>query len=245
MKPTTIKLLKENPEAFKKVAISYGMYYCTHESFKDEKVWNSFLSEALKPDWEILEFRQQGGTIFKLYPNGEYGSQDEGNWSLWNMLNDDRYGSVSNGQISIHSVRRSDGKVFTVGDKTNQGIIEKFEISDRCMSGMYAIIGNGKWSIDYLTKLKPLFKTHDKVPVYEMDTVIPVYKKELKIFNEVSFTSNQNTDDFLYFSTRSAAEQWVNDHKPSVSIAQIREFAEKDLPFQTVEALLLHLKSKK
>ncbi|HLT42629.1 MAG TPA: hypothetical protein VKZ95_07995, partial [Sphingobacteriaceae bacterium] len=127
---------------------------------------------------------------------------------------------------SIHSVRRSDGEVFKVGDMIDQGKIESFRLLG---NNEMEVAADTPCSVNllmlkYATKLKPLFKTEDGVDVYEWDK----YWLVNQYFEIITAHTDNNSKHFVLdpntkarFSTREAAEQWVEDHKPAISKAQL------------------------
>jgi hypothetical protein len=188
------------------------------------------LVEEPKQDWEILSFKRAGGeyegTIFNLdsktnlyNPTFRYS-----NLTLDHCLQDG---------FKINSIRiKSDGEVFTVGDRTNEGVIKEFQY---CKDGRLIISFvdgfprylDAKGSTHKLSKLKPLLKTEDGVDIYEGDYYFSVLKKDL-IYNgkfvaePINGGKFSNPESCIIFSTKEAAEEYILLNKPCLSIKDVQ-----------------------
>jgi hypothetical protein len=73
---------------------------------------------------------------------------------------------------------------------------------------------------------EPLFITEDGVEIfYEKDVVygvLPTAIWEKRVFNITTCLSESNKE-WKYFSTKEAAEYWIDQNKPKYSIKQIRD----------------------
>ena len=68
----------------------------------------------------------------------------------------------------IHSVKRlSDGEIFTIGDKTNFGLISKIVINNNSLSFYFEQKSCG-YNLQTLIKLKPLFTTEQRSEIEEI-----------------------------------------------------------------------------
>lgn len=74
--------------------------------------------------------------------------------------------------LDIHSVKRlSDGEIFTVGDKTDVGIIESIQFDDLKELGIKVSDLCGDWiyySIGIIEKKQPLFTTEQRSEIEEI-----------------------------------------------------------------------------
>ncbi len=111
-----------------------------------------------KPEYTILSFQDISSK--QIYNKGKEDS--------WYHLYDNTVGfslismmelgqkNVRNGKFIIHSVRReSDGKVFTVGDDTNIGIIKSFEVCKGEHQGVLLANCTINMRLTDITKVKP------------------------------------------------------------------------------------------
>lgn len=122
---------------------------------------------------------------------------------------------VKSKNYDIHLVRRkSDGEVFTVGDKVvheyykGNPKIEKIYFIEKDRLSVY--IGGG-WnvSIAKIEKVKnPLFRTEDGIDIYEGDSYV---------------TMKQHGYGKKYFSTKEAAEEYILMNKPCLSINDLKD----------------------
>lgn len=137
----------------------------------------------------------------------------------------------------IHSVRRrSDGVVFTVGDKIkNNPIDEGFVIeyiwindSDKIVLANYDKGGRGTRSayLQWAQKIKqPLFTTEDGVDIYEGDEfyciTVPNNFEVIKRIGGDGLAYNEEPVRKRCFSTEEAAEEHIILNKPCLSILDI------------------------
>lgn len=124
--------------------------------------------EVVEKDYEILSFKLHQHCIAKLCNDGLYHT----------VLNDQigkTEGEMLKGEYYIHSVlRKSDGEVFTVGDKAitkygDYGIIIEFENK---FNNIYITTesGNNRCKLKDLKPIKkPLFTTEDGCEIYNGD----------------------------------------------------------------------------
>ncbi len=126
---------------------------------------------------------------------------------------------------SIYSIKRlSDGEVFTIGDKVKcihqahldeVSTIESISVKDtRCfISGM---------NMEYFQKINKVLTTEDGVDIFINDEVWYI-KKNLKstVYKKIVKTKRWNIKDWLYFSTKEAAEEYILMNKPVFSLEEI------------------------
>ena len=212
------KLIKEYPGSPKLGTI------LTHEELQYCN-WNEYYQEVVKKDYEILSLIE--GKI--IYPCDKY-SKDYIN-QLFNTLG-----------VSIHSVKRNDGEIFTIGDKVAcQDCIG--EIKNFFIYGVINIEGIGTkdnpnmpWSFpltelwDDMTELpqkvkKPLFTTEDGVDIFEGDRF---WNTRLLELTEIQVTNKKYpllflTDGSKSFSTKEKAEEYILMNKPCLSLKEVLE----------------------
>jgi|SRR5690606_33141998 len=124
---------------------------------------------------------------------------------------------------TIHSVRRSDGEVFEIDTVTDCGTIKRFTIVKNTMR-VECESHDTCCDVDIsrLTKLTPLFTTEDRVDIFKGDRTVPVNKLSFKIWNAAeTYISPSTSGNWIYFSTREAAEAWVRKNKPKFSEQQL------------------------
>lgn len=215
MTPEAKQLLKDKPELCKEIAYDYIPFYELKQNGDKahwgSSVWEMYIKDRTAKDWEILSFRDLDGSLWNIKGNGLYSLRQIGSCSAESLL--------EGGYASIHSVRRSDGEVFEVGDEINRGgKIKSFRINNDKM----IVNADKSWHLNDVTKIKPLFKTEDGVDVYAGDRTWAVRTGDMFMdYNSHEYTG-QGQHYLKYFSTREAAEAWVEDHKPRYSIADLK-----------------------
>ena len=222
----TYRLIKTYPGSPKLGTIVYFEtedYYMTNmengfKLFPKKIVENypEFWELVVEKDYEILSLIE--GKF--IYPCDKY-SKDYIN-QLFNTLG-----------VSIHSVKRNDGEIFTIGDKVfseyvNYTINKISIVNDKCMvSALYDTNNpNGSrlhYNLNNLKKAKqPLFTTEDGVDIFENNTSIYILDKftirhiKHKDFNVIS-------KHVKYFSTKEKAEEYILKHKPCLSLEDLKE----------------------
>ncbi len=147
----------------------------------------------------------------------------------------------------IHSVKRNDGEIFTIGDKIfPNNKIYKFELKNDILKIWHCDIsfstpiiegpsgqpGNCSWieGIDNIKKFKqPLFTTEDGVDIYEGDTFYYVkftqynmtVGKPFEIVKGNHPTFKYEPQYEKYFSTKEKAEEYILLNKPVLSLNDI------------------------
>jgi hypothetical protein len=112
----------------------------------------------------------------------------------------------------IFSVKRiSDNKIFTIGDFYEDLIIEKMFMSVA-----------GDILTTYKPKIKkPLFTTEDGVDIFEGDYSYGVHNSKFDIVAIKHINTVYVTDNFIEFSTKEKAEEYIIDNKPCLSVNDV------------------------
>lgn len=141
----------------------------------------------------------------------------------------------------IKSIKRlSDGEVFSLGDTitgTFYGLpidICEFKISKNVLrifskESVLTLTSNGA-GINLLKKyLKPLFKTEDKVSIFEGNTYwcVNTAPHLWSLFEQTSKENTKLSKGVLAFSTKQEAEKYITMNKSEFSRAQIIDFLVK------------------
>lgn len=221
--------------------------YTTIGKILDRRLEAMRLKEKMgtQKDWEIVSFYQEGFIGLPLYKHGDkYACKIKGTII---PLNESEL--LKSNIFKIHSVKRlKDGEVFTIGDKTTEGIILKFELTAGTI-GFYTDTHNcwngfGTWG----KKVKqPLFTTEDGVNLYsDKDEVFSIergcfelfhtyYGKSIctyingwysQQFNNLTHSAHEHSDavikdikeKFIFFSTKEKAEEYILMNKPCLSL---------------------------
>jgi hypothetical protein len=202
----------------------------------------NFKYEVVEKEFEILCFKnietrketpvkdftfEDGGFLFNVDTGNFYPSKDVCNYILENY--------------SIHSVKRlSDGEVFTVGDKTDYGVIKKFILEKDNVLEIY--FSPDFYDGNILNKIKkikqPLFTTEDGVDIFEGDYYHLVYFEKgrvglpkgtdlftVSITHKAEALGKEETwsTNCKFFSKKEAAEEYILLNKPCLSINDIRK----------------------
>ena len=135
-------------------------------------------------------------------------------------------------------------EIFTIGDKTTLGIITCFRLLDNEIMVDFDNNNSILLKSKQLQKVKqPLFTTEDGVDIFEGDVVTVVSLKDFKEGdcdgendtpieaysitwkNKIisSYNWNLRKDNFLQFSTKEKAEEYILMHKPCLSLKDIDE----------------------
>lgn len=195
-----------------------------------------FWEKVIELDYEILSFIRKepsnyAGTVFKL-DNGVYTpSFMNSNLSLRHCL-------TSSG-FDIYSVKRlSDNTVFTVGDTIFSNDfkptkLEKITIRDNggiAMWGKYHSNMLGEIELASCIIKKPLFTTEDGVDIYESNTYYFIsinWKTCYKFiihegYAQKGYLCGEQVKDFIYFSSKEKAEEYIIMNKPCLSINDLK-----------------------
>ena len=205
--------------------------------------WNEYYQEVVEKDYEILSvITNNNKFIEKVY------NQDATIEPYW----------------KIHSVKRKDGEIFTIGDiVTNKGeIINEFEIIDNKLKVWFihpsyscpskpknnrSITGCGNMNFNWLKNIvkikQPLFTTEDGVDIYEGDYSYGVHNSKFDIVKIKHISTVYVGDNFIEFSTKEKAEEYILLNKPCLSYNEVLK-AVSIKNKNTFETLKILVKSK-
>ena len=228
-----------------------GWYTSSKTGHTDKSISNAkhieVLEEVIEKDYEILSFIKDGKQILEknednLFQQGIIG------WGIKWLLD-----SIDS---EIHSVKRlSDSEVFTIKDHVrpkkcnpNAFTITGFTL-DCNNEHMLVLGGNGGIRIDKLNLSEtPMFKTEDGVDIFEGDSFYPVNFHNLRGEEYKALKNSVNWDTSKRFSTKEAAENYINLNKPYLSINDITDYyikwSTKLTKYSFEEGLLKLVKSK-
>ena len=214
----------------KSITHPQGSHYWCGNWFSPEN-YPEFWKEVVEKDYEILSYIHNGSKhIWKKDPKFEtYFYINQGLNPCTRLEDILKYPKI----YLIHSIKRkSDGEVFTIGDKTEFGdIIKYFKIDNK---SNLLIIGY-KDCEDILEFVKhskqKLFATEDGVDIFEGDLFYYVkfvqYNNTLgKPFEIVrgDYSSFEYEPQYeKYFSTKEKAEEYILYNKPLLTLKDIEE----------------------
>jgi hypothetical protein len=199
-----------------------------HSLFYKDDVENypEHWEKIIEKDYEILSFKTQLNCIITF--EGEICIKRSDNGTPSHTVS--KSAVLEKGSSSIHSVKRlSDGKVFTVGDEVNSTISDlgiPTELIDFRLKNEKLTCGLrhlGYYPFKTLLKKKLLFRTEDGVDIFEGDKVFIVTKTYFH-FSRNPCLCNSNfkpNSNYLYFSTKEAAEEYILMNKPCLSINDV------------------------
>jgi len=220
-----------------------GNNEAVHELDKG-KLFKEFWQEVVEKDYEILSVKVKPASLL-------YTKDENGYFSRFDTINSNKY-LLEELIYSIHSVKRkSDGEVFTVGDKIRhnnnvtypEGIITKLHI---VLNVIFVETNDRKKGFDtnicLVHKIEnPLFTTENGVDMIESDEFWYL-NKNLRFKPECSkyYLADSKV---LYFSTKKAAEEYFLMNKPCLSINDVLESIPK-LSHRLLTNLIINVKSK-
>lgn len=109
-------------------------------------------------------------------------------------------------------------EIFTIGDKTNNGTISKFELDSNGIRVFFEEKPkNYHVSLNSLLKVQQkLFTTEDGVDIFEGDKIYSVNRTNFQHYdNNRTVTHNFcRSSVYKYFSTKEAAQKYINENKP-------------------------------
>lgn len=208
-----------------------------HEKF-NPKDYPEFWEEVVEKDYEVISLIGNHGSrcIYTLEKEGIFVGKI-------GRITEFPHG---NHGCDIYSVKRkSDGEIFTVGDKIfPNNKIYKFELKNDILTIWHYDIsfstpvikgpsgqpGNCSWikGIDNLKKIKqPLFTTEDGVDIFKNDEYYYInssFNNPWEIVNtKADHPDLINKNDLTYkrFSTKEAAEEYILMNKPKYSLNDI------------------------
>lgn len=244
------KLIKEYPGSPKlnyilKPIKNNKQEYYINNMFINPEDYPEYWEEIIEKDYEILSFivdsnkviltRRQNNLFASVrsnVTNGFYSEEDilsnDPKRVDWIENSDDKYG------YSIYSVRRlSDGEIFTIGDKTNQGVINNILLVDNNI--LFNQYVNSFKNIQHVKQ--PLFTTEDGVEMFAGQIICSVHIETHTIQDRgllcLDFKPN---NDYKYFSKREKAEEYIKLNSIRYSLKDIKEaFGEsRTLSFKSI-----------
>lgn len=200
-----------------------------------------FWEEIVEKDYEILSFKQDSkcSDLWTKFSHG-WCRNSNGEAVTYPYTDDEILNNhLTNGiKYNIHSVKRlSDGEIFTVGDNVNYSynneknqtitkkyIIEKIYFIEKERVSFY--VGEGlSLGLNSIKKvIQPLFTTEDGVDIYEGDKLSTVLLDTMELYtvNGLAGSNTTPSENFKYFSTKKAAEEYVLMNKPCLSINDLK-----------------------
>lgn len=175
------------------------------------------INKLIKKDYEILSFVHDGSlSISKGYI---VCMKDGKLYSGTQLLTEDHY--LDSKCWSVNSIKRlSDGEVFTLGDMiTTSNFTDPRKIVKIRDNDEYMIEQTGGISkLENIKKRCKLFTTEDKVDIFEEDKCWYVNSFRLDCSKPEVWNGNVTNIERgrAYFSTKNAAEAWIDKHKPKV-----------------------------
>lgn len=196
----------------------YDYLYCNvGEKIPFEIVSSGKDWEEITKEWEITAF-ECGDSIYGLMNNGNY---------LNNNIKERNGGACLKSLLSttifnIYSVKRLfDGKMFTINDNTNFGIIKSFHILGEYMRA--DVTNKTAPTITQLEKVEQaLFTTEDGVDIFEGNK----FWRNVGFFTTSEEIANKTTRLPLAdrsHSTKEKAEEYILMNKPCLSLNDLNE----------------------
>ncbi len=224
------RLKKSYPgvESIKEGSVIEGPYYITTymKTSIDVRNYPEYWEEVIEKDYEVL-IMKGSGSAFTTYENHKKTYSDT-----------HVHYFLKSGVWSIHSVKRlSDGEIFTIGDKTNFGLISKIVIINNSLSFYFEEKCCG-YGLKIIIKWKPLFTTEDGVDIFEGDKVWWVAVNEeydtpsgdkTWSFNEFVWKGKPTaSSNYKWFSTKEKAEEYIIMNKPCLSFNDVINYIHEE-----------------
>jgi hypothetical protein len=218
------------------------------EKYFQSKQWEEIADEILaldkeiKPDYEILSFKQDSGMtdLWTYFDNQGWARNNNGRMetkpykTLDDIINNHLDGGV---KYNINSVKRlSNGEIFTIGDNIqyckNQYKIIKFDISNTNTSNKIVVTVDWKqyqYELQSIQHVKSsLFTTEDGVDIYEGMEVFLVHPTTLNTIVGLGTIEYFSYKGWLFFSTKEAAELFILENKPCLSYNDVKSYIENN-----------------
>ena len=229
------KLIKKypgSPEIGTIIEIREGtnMYFYGGLQIESPNKYPEFWEEVIEKDYRIIQMKNKRGSVYDL--------------NEWEEL----CGYELEHHI-IYSIKRlSDGEVLTINDNTNEGVIKEFQLCNDNRIIISFVDGLPRYldatgSTHILKVIKSKFKSEDGVELnYGDDCYIvhkPLNNKTTNIqLNKSKFRKElpPNHSYRLIFSSKEAAENYIDLNKPAYSKAQLLLWL--DNPKEAVKELL-------
>lgn len=220
-------------------------YFTVHKGVKIEVAnkkevenYPEFWEEIEEKNYKVLSFHWKCRHSGECRYDGLANIQANGSYQIHPMYSKDSLGSSLKEMLKaeswkIYSVKRlSDGEVFTVGDRTNKGIIKQFKAYDTSIHvNAKKKDGTGVFSgkLKYIEKVEqPLFTTEDGIDIYEGDSYWSVIQ-DYSYMHTIAPGEFMDGVEIAKFSTKEKAEEYVEEHKPRFSKAELRKVIKENL----------------
>lgn len=202
----------------------YGVQFGKHQEF-----WE----EVVEKDYEILSF-------IATNDNKSININSDKNYLSWGGISfslDKQLEWVEKGWRIIHSVKRlSDNTIFTIKDSTNNGTIEKFELSGDMIRVYFICKENYHVNLNTLKLNNPLFTTEDGIDIFINDYYWFIWldrpfrnqniNTPYKIRRGTPLANDEEwSDDAKFFSTEKKAQEYIDNNKSLYSKKNMLDFA--------------------
>lgn len=113
-------------------------------------------------------------------------------------------------------------EIFTIGDKTNNGTISKFEVDSNGIRVFFEEKPkNYHVSLNSVQKVKqPIFQTEDGVDIFKDDNYYQI-TSNFDYVKCIAFDKNNFDKSLIIFSTKEKAEEYIIMNKPCLSLNDI------------------------
>ena len=144
-------------------------------------------------------------------------------WEIKDYIRECPNSKYPNHIMDIHSVKRNDGEIFTIGDNTENGIIKYFKID---FKSNLLVIGYKDCEdiLEFIKHIKqPIFQTEDGVDIYIGDEYYcPNIDDNWIIYNYFATEKLIGyTQPYKCFSTLEKAEEYILLNKPCLSLKDV------------------------
>lgn len=203
-----------------------------------------FWEEIKEPEFEILELQGSNGVYWYKTRDNKFSSFPHvisGRFEDWTerfklVANFDKgYTAIENlveKDFKITRVQRlSDKEIFTIGDKTNNGIIEKFELSGDMIRVHFKDKGNYHVNLNTIEHSKALFTTEDGVDKYKGDSYYYIVTGDISSILVNKWIVMCHTVDWdnpkkvplgaIQFHNLTPAQEYIDLNKPKYSKKQV------------------------
>lgn len=182
-------------------------------------IWEEVFEEK---DFSILSFQHPTKkVVLHLDVNNLFGAISA-TFTEEELLDFHNNVSESGVPYNIFSVKRTiDGETFTIGDRTDKGVIKSFELV--CGDIFAKLDSNYKYSLHNVSKTLLYFTTEDGVGLSRENYVYVVFED----FGVLKYNISAYLDAFpdspknKVFSNRTTAEDFVLLNKPSLSLKEV------------------------
>lgn len=213
--PNTLGLeIKQNGTFYHSDFCTKGVEYF-HQSFNPEN-HPEFWEEIQEKDYQILSLYIRRAIKHDIL-------------DVENISQDYILGLLKCDSNEIHSIKRlSDGEIFTIGDNYMQTLTGKKSVIKEFIILLNKLcLFSPDLAYSYLyesEKIKqPLCKSADGLDIYEDDSVVCLDKNDWITRNEnYKFQPRDVKDEnYLFFSTKEAADKYILMNKPCLSINDV------------------------